>query len=131
MSAQDWNTSARASASYGGFGATQFLGFREKVSNFPSSLLTEWYHALPFYCSREAVVYSSDSVALDTAWLRIDEWNLTGVSGSQRFNSSVMGQCCVFGTGYQGINFHATAAFQSLATNGTIIYAKSHEFITP
>ena len=131
MTAQDWNTSAHAAASYGAFGATQFMGFKDKVTNFPTSLLTEWYHALPYFCSGGPVVYSNNSVALDTAWLRIDEWNLTGISASQRFNSSDTRQCCVFGTGYQGIDFQRPLAFQSLTTNGTTIYANAHEFVTP
>src|SRR5438105_134603 len=83
MSAYDWNTSARSAASYDAFGASQFLGFKDKVSSFPTSLLTEWYHALPYLCSDEPVVYSNAALALSSAWLHIDEWNLTGVSAAQ------------------------------------------------
>jgi hypothetical protein len=130
MTALGWNTTSKGAASYGSFAASQFLGFKSKVSAFPTSLLTEWYHGLPYFCSDKPVVYSSDS-GLATAWLRIDEWNLTGVSPSQRFNSSATGQCCVFATGYQGIGFQDPAAFHSLETNGTAIYANAHKFITP
>jgi hypothetical protein len=131
MTALDWSTSAHAAATYGAFGATQFMGFKDKVTSFPTSLLTEWYHALPYQCSGGPVVYSNAALTLDSAWLRIDEWNLTGVSASQRFNSSDVRQCCVFGTGYLGVDFQRPTAFQSLSTNGTTIYANAHEFLTP
>ena len=42
-----------------------------------------------------------------------------------------MGQCCVFSTGYQGVSFQDPAAFQSLTTNGTTVYANAHEFVSP
>lgn len=131
MSAFDWNTSAAATASYNSFGASQFLGFKDRVTGFPTSLLTEWYHALPYFCSKKQVTYSNDSLHLSTAWLRIDEWNLTGISASQRFNSSAMGQCCVFAAGYQGISFNEPSVFQSIGANGTAIYANAREFVTP
>jgi hypothetical protein len=63
--------------------------------------------------------------------MRIDEWNLTGVLATQRFNSSVTGQCCVFTTAYQGVGFQEPATLRWLTTNGTTIYANAHEFITP
>jgi len=131
MSAHDWNPTARSSASYDAFGATEFLGFKDKVSGFPTSLLTEWYHALPYLCSNEPVVYSNTSVALASAWMRIDEWNLTGISAAQRFNSNDAGQCCVFSTGFQGVGFQNPGTFRSLSSNGTTVYASAHEFITP
>jgi len=131
MTAYDWNTSAKAGASYEAFGASQFLGFKDKTSGFPTSLMTEWYHSAPYFCSDEPAVYSSAAVALSSAWLRIDEWNLTGVSSSQRFNSSDTGQCCIFSTGFQGVSFQDPAAYQSLTTNGTTVYANAHEFVSP
>jgi hypothetical protein len=131
MSAHDWNTSARSSASYDASGASEFLGFKDKVSGFPTSLLTEWYHALPYLCSNEPVVYSNTSVTLASAWMRIDEWNLTGISASQRFNSNDAGQCCVFSTGFQGVGFQNLGTLRSLSTNGTTVYANAHEFVTP
>jgi hypothetical protein len=130
MSAFDWNTSAKATASYDGFGATEFLANKDRVTGFPTSLLTEWYHVVPYFCSEKAVVYSS-SIGLKTAWMRIDEWNLTSVPASQRFNSTLNGQCCVFATAYQGVNFQQPTAFRSLMTNGTAIYANANEFVTP
>ena len=63
--------------------------------------------------------------------MRIDEWNLTGVSSSQRFNSSAVGQCCVFTTAYQGVGFQPPETLRSLTTNGTTIYANAHKFVTP
>jgi hypothetical protein len=131
MTAHEWNTSATATAAYDGFGASQFLGFKNRVSSYPTSLLTEWYHVVPYLCSEERVVYSSDVLSLSSAWMRINEWNLTGVSASQRFNSSAAGQCCVFMTPYQGVGFQEPDTFHSLTTNGTTIYANAHKFITP
>jgi hypothetical protein len=131
MTARDWNTSAKAAAGYGAFGASQFLGFKDKVTSFPTSLLTEWYHVVPYLCSDERVVYSNSVVTLNSAWMRIDEWNLTGVAISQRFNSSAAGQCCVFTTGFQRVGFQDPQAFHPLTTNGTTIYANAHVFVTP
>jgi hypothetical protein len=130
MRAHDWNTSAKSAASYYSFGASEFLAYKDKVSGFPTSLLTEWYHALPYACSDKPVVYSNVSLTLSSAWMRIDEWNLTGVSPSQRFNSNDAGQCCIFSTGFQGVGFQ-NPGFRSLSTNGTTIFADAHEFITP
>ena len=131
MGAYDWNTSARSVASYDAFGASQFLGFKDKVSGFPTSLLTEWYHALPYLCSNEPVVYSNPSLTLSSAWLHINEWNLTGISAAQRFNSNKVGQCCVFSTGFQGVGFQNPETYRSLSTNGTTIFANAHKFVTP
>jgi hypothetical protein len=131
LTAFDWNTSARADASYGGFGASHFLGLTDRTPNFPTSLLTEWFHTLPYSCFEEPVVYSNTSVTLGSSWLRIDEWNLTGISGSQGFNSTVSGECCVFSTAIHEVAFQDAATFQRLTTNGTTIYANAHEFVTP
>jgi hypothetical protein len=131
MSAFDWNTSARATTQFYSFGASQFLSFKNKVSGYPTSLLTEWYHVLPYICSDVPVIYSNDAIPLSSAWMRIDEWNLTGVSTAQRFNSSAVGQCCVFSTANAGINFQEPAVLRSLTANGTTIYANATAFITP
>ena len=131
MTAYDLNTSASARASYDSYGATQFLGFKERVTPYPTSLLTEWYHVVPYYCSSVPVVYSNDGPSLNSAWLRIDEWNLTGAMGSRPFDSGVGGRCCVIDTGTQGVGFDDPSAFQSIGSNGTTIYANAHKFVTP
>ncbi|HUI00494.1 MAG TPA: hypothetical protein VLU99_08370 [Nitrososphaerales archaeon] len=131
MTASDWNTSSRASAYYGAFGASEFLGFKDKVTSYPTSLLTEWYHVVPYLCDGETVVYSNSALALASAWMRIDEWNLTGVSTTQFFNSTAVGACCVFDTGTQGVGFSAPAVYESVSTSGTTIYSDAHEFVTP
>jgi len=131
MSAQDVNGSASASASFGSFGQSQFVGFKDQTSGFATSLMTEWYHTLPYYCAEQGAVFSSSEVNLTSAWLRIDEWNLTGTSSSQRFNSSAPGQCCVFNSGYQGVSFSDPATYQWLTVNGTTVFADANEFATP
>jgi hypothetical protein len=131
MTAFDWNTSASGFAQYNAHGASQFLGYRDKVTPYPTSLLTEWYHVLPYFCSDRPVVYSNDATPLSAAWMSIDEWNLTGTSTSQYFNSSVAGECCVFSTGNQAVSFQPPSVFRSLSENGTTIYADSTEFVTP
>jgi hypothetical protein len=131
MTAFDWNTSARGAAQYDAYGASQFLGFRDKVTPYPTSLLTEWYHVLPYFCSDEPVVYSSDVAPLSAAWMSIDEWNLTGALTSQYFNSSLTGECCIFSTGNQPVSFQEPSVFRSLTDNGTTIYADATEFVTP
>ena len=131
MTARDLNGSASASASYGAFGQSEFVGLKDQTSGFATSLLTEWYHTLPYFCSGEGAAFSNSVVNTTSAWMRIDEWNLTGTSSSQRFNSTAPGQCCVFNSGYQSVSFSDPAAFQWLTTNGTTIYANAHEFATP
>ena len=130
MQAADWNTGAQARASFNSYGAAQFLGFKDAVSPFPSSLLTEWYHVLPYFCTERPVAYSNTLVSMATAWMHIDEWNLTGVPLQQRFNSSDSRQCCILETGYQGFGFNDPAALQSLSANGTTVYADANEFLT-
>jgi hypothetical protein len=131
MQVIDWNNGARAEATYNSFGASQFMGFKDLVSPFPTSLLTEWYHVLPYFCGDRPVVFSNTQYSMPSAWMHIDEWNLTGVPTSQRFNATDTGQCCVMQTGYTGFAFDDPAAYLPLGTNGTMIYANANEFLTP
>ncbi len=130
MRATDWNTGSKAQTSFNSYGASEFVGYKSRISQFPTSLLTEWYHVLPYFCVEQPVVYSNTVQPLASAWLHINEWNLTGVPLSQRFNPNDPSQCCVFATGYQGVGFSDPAVFQSVSANGTTIYASATRFVT-
>ena len=58
MSAHDRLSNETESISFQSFGASAFLG-SPKVSAYVSSLMTEWYHVLPFFCSGQVVIYSN------------------------------------------------------------------------
>src|SRR5208283_3606580 len=76
MSAKDLKSGATASVSYSSEGATDFVGSPLFVSNskgFFTGLMTEWYHANPYYGSEGQVTYSTTQ-ALSSAWMWIDEY---------------------------------------------------------
>ncbi|MFH0896825.1 MAG: zinc ribbon domain-containing protein [Candidatus Bathyarchaeota archaeon] len=78
MYAKDWNTGAIASTTYGGKGATYFMGFSSSTQNknqFFTGLMTEWYHVNPNSGSEQKVTYSNYGSPLSSAWMWIDEWD--------------------------------------------------------
>jgi len=79
MRAQDLNTGAYASETFGAEGADQFVGLTNGKANaegFFTGLMTEECHVNPYYGSQEEVVYSEEGFQLTSAWLWADEFNL-------------------------------------------------------
>jgi hypothetical protein len=77
MSASDLTTGAHASQTYFGESASSFVGLTSSSTNlngYFSGLMTEWYHALPYYGNEAQATYSEISSALTQAWMSMDEW---------------------------------------------------------
>ena len=136
MLAKDWNTSSTASETYGAQRATSFIGLTSDVANqngFFTGLMTEWYHADPYYGNEGEVLYSDYKFALSSAWMWMDEFNVangqllfssqtsTAVTYSSspdqlhQFSSngaSEAGDAYEFVTGFQTIALSAVGTFQ-------------------
>jgi hypothetical protein len=126
MKAYDWRLRFTASVSYDAEGADYFVGSADRVSRYPSSILTEWQHVLPYFCSNQKVTFSCGNVLISEFWLGIDEWNLTNVQPSLRFGvagSTVFDTVHIFSLGNP-------ADLLSLGGAGTTIYANATQFLT-
>jgi hypothetical protein len=128
MQAKDMDTGASASAEYSSFGASTFLGTTSKPGLYGSSLLTEWYHTTPNFCSDRKVTFSNSEINLSSAWLGINEFNFSCYRTCQYFSSADNPYLSHF-YGLQLVNF-SSSGFQSYSGLGTTIYASEHEFIT-
>jgi len=126
MSARDWESNATASIDFSSYGAKVFVG-SIRPNEYPTSLLTEWYHVLPFFCSNQAVRYSNQIVPARSGWLEIYEWNFTGIPYDQWFNASDKRQI-LFGIATDASPL--TSSVEWLEGNGTSICANSTEFWT-
>ena len=136
MLAKDWNTSSTASEPFSAQRATSFIGLTSDVSNqngFFTGLMTEWYHADPYYGNEGEVIYSDYKFALSSAWMWMDEFNVangqllfssqtsTAVTYSSSPNqlhqfasngASEAGDAYEFVTGFQTIALSAVGTFQ-------------------
>jgi hypothetical protein len=128
MEAYDWKTKAEGDTSYPAYGATQFVSNGSR--GFPTSLLTEWYHGLPYYCSNHHVVFSNRRSPLTSAWMHIDEWNFTGACRPQRLNFSEGKQCFAFSSPSETVHYSQPSTLVPFSANGTTIYSNSTSFIT-
>jgi len=136
MLAKDWNTSSTAWETFSAQRAASFVGLTSDVSNqngFFTGLMTEWYHADPYYGNEGEVLYSDYKFALSSAWMWMDEFNVangqllfssqtsTAVTYSSspdqlhQFSSngaSEAGDAYEFLTGFQTIALAAVGTFQ-------------------
>ena len=73
--ASDWKTGAMASETYPAEGS-KFVGLRASsgANGFFTGLMTEWYHASPYYGSEAQVTYTDSTAALSSAVLWADEF---------------------------------------------------------
>lgn len=129
MKAYDWGSKTTRSASFGAFGASQFAYYFERPSHFRSSLLTEWYHVLPYTCTDSRVVYSNTRHKLLFGWLNEDIWNFTGAAPTNWFTCG--SQCVLQPSHATNLDFfnNNTLLFHKGYT--AIIFANSTMFITP
>jgi len=125
MSAYDWESNASESTSFPSYGASGFLG-SPKPTGFATSLMTEWYHVLPFFCTNQAVVYSNKLAPVSSGWLQIGEWNFTGIPTGQWFNAADRRQNLF--NSYSSCPLAATPV--PFEANGTRIYANATDFWT-
>lgn len=123
MAAQDQNTGASASESYSAGGSTYFQGNQFSPGNsqgFFTGLMTEWYHDSAYYGGEERVVYSQ-SVALTSGWMWIDEYEVPG-------KTDVFSACanyCLYPTSWSN-----PTQLQSFSSNGATEYSDAYEFQT-
>jgi hypothetical protein len=90
MFATDYNTGATASETYNAVAATVFDGSPLAPSNpegFFTGLMTEWYHAAPYYVNEGQATYSNARVALSSAWMWIDEYQPTNETWTGSFSA--------------------------------------------
>jgi hypothetical protein len=127
MQIHDIETGAVAAGSYFAYGATYFAKSGSSDS-YPTSLLTEWYHVLPYFCSNERVVFSSPTITSTPVTISLDEWNFTCTSCSA-FNQ-YDGQELVFAQSSPGIS-PVGSEFHGLTADGTSAYVNGSEFVTP
>jgi hypothetical protein len=78
MYAEDLNTGAYAIEFFAAEGADHFVGTPYAPANsngYFTGLMTEWYHATPFFEGGSKVVYSQDSFPFASAWMWMDEFD--------------------------------------------------------
>jgi len=81
MSAHDWNTSSSQQVSYSSVGASSFVGLSgaPQEQGYFTGLMTEWYHAEPYYGKGGQATYSSNvpsnSGESPTGYMMIEEFN--------------------------------------------------------
>jgi hypothetical protein len=121
MSADDQQTGATASVSYSAKGASSFVGETLGASNsngFFSGLMTEWYHASPYFGNEQGTVYSNPSTTITSAWLWMDEYNPnTNQAQFSAFSPSA-------------IDYTVPTQLQEFSSNGATEYGDTYEFIT-
>ena len=121
MYSKDWNTGATASESYSSEGATSFIGLSGRAADsngFFTGLMTEQYHVSPYYGTEARVIYSNHGVALSSAIMWIDEYNV---------NTSQV----LFGQSSSQVYYNSNPSqFQSFSSNGAFEASNAYEFAT-
>jgi len=125
--AYDFRSNASVSLLVSSYNASRFLSSKGP-ERFPTSVLTEWYHVLPYFCSNRNVTYSNNRRSTPSAWLEINEWNFTGVPPNRWFNASDAKQTLFSSIKDTFKLFGDSLVYQE--SNGTRIYCSSHQFIT-
>jgi len=122
MRAQDWNTGAAAETSYNSEGASAFVGdaFAPVDSNgFFTGLMTEWYHTAAYFANEGQVTYTNGAVALNSAWMWIDE-----------FDSSTTAPALFDNQTQAPVTFANDHQVYPFAAGGATMYISAHEFVT-
>jgi len=115
--AHDWNTGADANQSFQASGSTFVgLGFSSGANGFFTGLMTEWYHASPYYGSEAEVTFSNSTTRLRSATLWVDEFNAN--TSTSLFGSS------------QTFVFSSPEQLRPLSLDGATEYADASTFIT-
>ena len=122
MSARDVTSGATESISYSDEGATTFVGLSEVANSngFFTGLMTEWYHASPYYSNEGQVTYSNPQ-AISSAWMWMDEFNPSDLSWSGAFGVAAAGP-----SSYTA----APNTLQTFSTHGATEASDAYEFVT-
>jgi uncharacterized membrane protein len=124
MYAKDWNTGAAAWAWYPKNGATEFVGnpTSTETNGFFTGLMTEWYHAQPWYQNEQPVTYSSyGQYAPDQAWLWSDEFYCLDLPNCYNKQTLFFNQTQYPVVPYKSYYFTAYNATEELTSNGDFI----------
>jgi hypothetical protein len=117
MNARDWNTGSMATVTYWAEG-TRFVGlYTQNDRGTFTGLMTEWYHAHPYYGSEKMVVYSDASTPLTAGYLWVDEYDARSPSS-------------VFFNDYSYFAFDSPHRILSIGQEGAEAYADAYTFIT-
>ncbi|MGD1054482.1 MAG: hypothetical protein ABR867_00150 [Nitrososphaerales archaeon] len=120
MYAYDWNTSASSSITYSAVSAGTFVGSAiGQIANsngFFTGLMTEWYHASPYYSNVKKVTYSNTTFAKNSATMWIDEFY--AVNGTLLFYGKLP------------VYYTHPAPLHSFEKNGATEYSNAYDFIT-
>ena len=119
MLAEDMITLAYAQATYSAEGATSFVGLASSPldpNGFFTGLMTEWYHAAPYYGDESTVPYQS-SFALSSVWFWIDEY--VPSSSSVQFYAKTPSPVSL-----------APGAVQTFTSNGATVFGDPYVFAT-
>jgi hypothetical protein len=121
MSTHDWNTGSTALESYSAYGSTHFVGLPYAPINsqgFFTGLMTEQYHASPYYGNMQRVVYSNRYFALPSAWMWIDEFNVLNYQG------------LFFDKTTSPVSYSNPAQLQGFSSHDATEYSNAYQFIT-
>lgn len=120
MYVYDSNTGVTSWEIYTSQGATYFVGLQNNIANsqgFFTGLMTEQYHANPYYGNMLKVVYSDKTFAKSSAWMWIDEFNVVNRTQVLFYDSTL-------------VLFSNPTQLQSFVSNGATEYSDAYEFIT-
>jgi hypothetical protein len=121
MTGYDWNTSATTFQSYSAEGATYFAGLPSSVTNangFFTGLLTEQYHASPYYGNMQRVNYTETGFAFSSAWMWAYE------------SDSATSQVQFFDQTSSPVIYSNTTQVQLLSSNGASEFSDAYGFVT-
>jgi hypothetical protein len=123
MYAEDWNSGAVEYTSYADSQTSYFAGSVSSFYNsngFFTGLMTEWYHVNPYSGDESQVTYS-DSLALSSAWMWMDEWEPGNRNWSGTWSAYTPGPVTYSSNPTQ---------LHSLSSHGATEYSSAYEFIT-
>lgn len=120
MRVYDWTSGATAQETYNSEAATQFVGLTTpaNTNGFFTGLMTEEYHNNPYTGSEARVQYNSTTIALSSAVLWTDEYDVNTLKSQ-------------FGNDSGVISFSQNPTqYYTYSVNGATVAANANNFIT-
>lgn len=120
MMAKDWSTGSTNFTVFSAERATSFIGLTNNFeqNGFFTGLMTEWYHVDSYQGNEEEVVYSANRIALSSAWMWMDEFN---VAGGLVFRDATTSPVALSSNPSQLQPFYSNGAYEAV---------DSYEFVT-
>ncbi len=118
MSVHNWRTNSTYTRSYDAFGSALFIGLPRIYSQhgFFTGLMTEEYHASPYFGPEQTEIYSS-AIALSSALMWMDEYN-------------ALNHKLVFNYSTSLISYNNPSEYHYLSGSGTGEASNGYFFIT-